>query len=67
MYEIESDEPSEDISRQGQDETEEVSTNRWYILIRIIPNFCQSSEYESDSDKEPQVEFRPVFIPKCVI
>ena len=27
----------------------------------------QSSEYESDSDEEPQVEFRPVFIPKFVI
>ena len=27
----------------------------------------QSSDYESDSDEEPQVEFRPVFIPKFVI
>lgn len=65
-HNLDSDEPSEDIPRQGQDETQEVSTNRWYVFIRIISNFCQSSEYESDSDEEPQVEFRPVFIPKYV-
>ena len=31
-------------------------------------NLCQSSEYDSDSEEEPeQVEFRPVFVPKYVI
>lgn len=44
-----------------------LAPNQWYILIRITSNFCQSSEYESDSDEEPQVEFRPVFVPKYVL
>jgi hypothetical protein len=38
------------------------------FMLKKYNDLCQSSEYESDSEEEQeQVEFRPVFVPKCVM
>jgi len=37
-------------------------------MLKKYNDVRQSSEYESDSEEEQeQVEFRPVFVPKCVM
>jgi hypothetical protein len=52
--------------RDNEEESEEVGLVS-IAFVFYLRKYIQSSEYETDSEEEkPNVQFRPVFVPKYV-